>query len=388
MRPAVAAWGVFVLSAGLQAAAVGLAAAGGNPFEALIWVPLIVAAGGVGALIACHRGRNPVGWMLLAFAAITSELIVAQRYAALSLSRSGSLPGEEWAAWLGVWPIDLEIIPLLLALLTFPTGKPPSRRWWPVVWMVVVVFLSQSLLSALADANLSNNFPTLRHPLPLLPEGPSRAVYQALQTLALVLILVVLSSLVIRYRHSTGQQRQQMKWLAYAAVTLGVAILLSLFLEPLGIEVVAAFVVTGPALPIAVGIAILRYRLYDIDLVINRTLVYGALTALSAAVYVAGVVGLPLVLRIGRDNDLIVAGSTLAVAALFSPLRRRLQSFVDRRFYRRRYDARSTVEAFSSRLRDQVDLETLVEELQGVVRDTLAPASVGVWLRELEGLGR
>jgi hypothetical protein len=233
----------------------------------------------------------------------------------------------------------------------------------------------------------------------LLEEGQPGGAAFLLQGLGLLLVgvamVVSLVSVVVRFRRAGRTERQQIKWLAYAgALTVLFFSAQVLAGGPqrfagLGIAVgLLLLVLILPSIPIAVGIAILRYRLYDIELVINRTLVYGALTVLLGAMYVAGVVGLPQVLPLARDNDLVVAGSTLAVAALFSPARRKIQAFVDRRFYRRRYDARRTVEAFSARLRDQVDLETLSRDLEGVVRDTLQPASVGVWLREPEGVVR
>jgi hypothetical protein len=185
---------------------------------------------------------------------------------------------------------------------------------------------------------------------------------------------------VVRFRRSQGVERQQMKWFVYAAALL--------VLLPVGYslpEIVGSvlFVVVLIALPTAIGIAVLRYRLYDIDVVINRALVYGPLTATLALVYVGSVVGLQAVLRVlsGQESTLAVVASTLAIAALFNPLRGRVQAFVDRRFYRRKYDAAKTLAAFNARLREETDLETLTDDLAGVVRETMQPAHVSLWLR-------
>ena len=271
-----------------------------------------------------------------------------------------------------------------LTLLLFPTGHPPSSRWRWVVWVVGLAITLMVVPMAVATWPSRASLPD---------EGEAVSAAFLLQGIGLLLVGVAmvasLVSLVVRFRRAGGTERQQIKWLAYAG-TLTVLVFSGEVLAGgpqrlagLGVVVgLLLLIVIVPSIPIAVGIAILRYRLYDIDLVINRTLVYGALTVLLGAVYVAGVVGLPRLLPLAEDNDLVVAGSTLAVAALFSPLRRRVQAFVDRRFYRLRYDAQRTLEAFSARLREEVDLDTLSAELVGVVRHTLQPASVRVWLAD------
>jgi len=215
----------------------------------------------------------------------------------------------------------------------------------------------------------------------------------------IVLLAVSIGSVVIRQRRAEGLERLQLRWFT-SAVGLVVVLVVAqgmVFLRyesgtalpPWATVISYLGIVSSAVLPLAVGIAILRYRLYDIDRIINRTLVYGALTAILVLAYVGSVVLLGGLLRpVTGSNDLAVAGSTLAVAALFAPARRRIQAFVDRRFYRSRYDAARTVEAFSARLRDEVNLDTLTRDLQGVVRDTLQPTSVSVWLREPERMGR
>jgi O-antigen/teichoic acid export membrane protein len=218
------------------------------------------------------------------------------------------------------------------------------------------------------------------------------AVLEIAWTVMLVLILVSLASLIVRFRRSHGEERQQLKWIAYVAGVMSVLLFNELFLlEWLGAGE-TTFGIAGEHLanlsaatfPIAAAIAILKYRLYDLDLVINRTLVYGALTALLAVTYFAMVVLLQNAIPGADDSDLTIAGSTLAVAALFRPLRSRVQGFIDRRFYRRKFDAQRTLESFSSRLREDVDLDHLTRDFLGVVHDTMQPAHASLWIRTME----
>jgi hypothetical protein len=355
----------------------------------------------VGAVVVLRRPSHPVGRLLSVVALGWSLANGASSYATYALlARHGAVPGGEWALWLSgnSWTIIVSQGLLLLLMLLFPTGSLPSPSWRPVGWLaggwtavtVAAVAFAGGPLSDYLGLGIIN------------PAAAPDPVGTALGALAgplqlgwIVLFGVAAIALVVRFRHSRGMERQQLKWVAVAgllAVVLvgGAAASLALLGgEPTSPEVpvnewLLPFIVVGilspGLLPVSIGLAILRYRLYDIDLVINRTLVYGSLTVLLGAVYVAGVVGLPMLVPLAAGNDLVVAGSTLGVAALFSPLRRRVQGFVDRRFYRRRYDAQRTVDAFAARLREQVDLEDLVGGLTSVVRETLQPGSVSVWL--------
>ncbi len=266
-----------------------------------------------------------------------------------------------------------------LVLLLFPDGRLVSRRWRPVVWCAVAGIAGVALAGATTPGPLED-FPAVVNPWGV--EGP---VASAMRGLAFLLILIAVVgsplSLVVRFRRAGPEQRQQIKWLAlagtFATATLVVAVPAY---DVLTADVADAAIMLGVlSLPVATGIAILRYRLYEVDVVIHRTLVYGVLTALLAGSYLAMALLLQIVLSPG--SDLAIAGSTLAVAALSRPLRQRVQAVVDRRFYRRRYDSRRALESFSVRLRDEVDLDMLELELRAAVRDTLQPAHVSVWMR-------
>ena len=296
--------------------------------------------------------------------------------------------------WTWVPPVGLLAIYMILL---FPDGRLPSRRWRPLAWLSGAVMVLASVAVTLTPGPLPDH-PRVHNPLGL--EGYP-IVTQALTGSVVLLPICILASatsLVWRYRHSGGEVRQQIKWVVFAASLVGMAyavtLVSGLFLTPetfttgqeapLWLALLQdAVLISYAGVPIAVGFAVLRYRLYDIDVLINRTLVYGSLTTMLVAIYVIGVVGLQAILRIfsGQESTLAVVASTLAIAAMFNPLRRRVQAFVDRRFYRKKYDARKTLETFSGRLRDETDLHTLSSHLVAVVRETMQPAHVSLWLR-------
>jgi hypothetical protein len=275
----------------------------------------------------------------------------------------------------------------LYLFLLFPDGRPLSHRWRPLLWIVGIVVATSILVGAFYPGPISGLEP-VRNPL-----GIERAreilvfASELLFYLFTALLLASAVSVYLRFRRGSGTERQQIKLLAYAAALLGVTALVGvvgdLLLGRLGwwflLVIVAAFL----GIPLSIGAAMLHYRLYEIDSLINRTLVYGALTMLLALVYFGGVTATQAIFRAltGSDSQLAVVVSTLAIAALFQPLRRRIQAFIDRRFYRRKYDARKTLEAFSAKLRDETDLEALDDDLIGVVRETMQPAHVSLWLR-------
>ena len=345
----------------------------------------------VGVIIASRRPHHPIGWLFCAVGLLAGVNHFFAEYAIYALlTQPDSLPGARAAAWVAAWPWVPSNALLVFVALLFPDGRLPSRRWLPFAWLNVVV----AAVGTMAVAFSAGPIPTLtpiENPLGLEDAqtllGPVATVAGALERG--ILGLVAVGSLFLRLRRARGEEREQIKWLAYAAsvVVIG-AILTYVIPEATGAQWVgdvglALLAVGFVGVPIAIGIAILRYRLYDINLLINRTLVYGTLTATLVALYFGGIVLLQrvFVALTGEQSTLAVVGSTLVIAALFNPLRRSIQSFIDRRFYRRKYDAAKTLAAFNARLRDETDLDALGEDLVGVVGATMQPEHVSLWLR-------
>jgi hypothetical protein len=346
----------------------------------------------VGAVLASHRPRNPVGWFFVFSAASFAVSEATFRYAVYGLVIDpGSLPLARAMAWPATWLWVPGVLLVLVFLpLYFPNGRLLSLRWRPVMWLAIFVSGATVVIWAFLPGKVGDAW-DITNPLGLAALRPAIGgleVVMAVLFLGFILSSVV--SLVVRSRRSQGQERQQMKWLTYAAATVLGMVLLTTLLEAANLVFLSEMAGLATDLliagiPVGVGIAVLRYRLYDIDVVINRTLVYGSLTALLALVYLGGVTATQAIFRTltgeQEQPQLAIVVSTLIIAALFTPLRRRIQAFIDRRFYRRKYDARKTLEAFSIKLRDETDLKALNNELVGVVRDTMQPAHVSVWLR-------
>ena len=343
---------------------------------------LTVSSAAVGAVVALRVHRNVIGWVFLLQGVFTGVVFCLRQLATVALG--GDLPSSAavWAAWGFTWAIPVNMTLLTLAVLLFPHGAPPSRRWRPVVAGIVVAGVA-SMFAAMFSPYLNDAqtlFADLPNPAAVVPaEVGAVAVDVTSQAVMIGLILAVIG-LALRGRRSRGVERQQIKWFVYAAVVAVSTFTVGFWIAPL---FVVATLLALPAVPIAAGVAITRYRLYDIDRVINRTVVYAVVTGVLAVAYVAaiavvGAVTAPLT----RDTAPAVAASTLAVAALFGPVRRRVQVAVDRRFNRARYDATATVQRFSSRLRDEVELDTLRTELLRVVGTTMQPAASALWLRE------
>jgi hypothetical protein len=350
----------------------------------------------VGALIASRRPHNPIGWICLAVGLFWMLNIMSGGYGIYGLLASpGSVPFPAAIGSQGEWmgPATVGLLGTFLILL-FPDGRLPSARWRPLAWLSGTVLALGTVANALAPGPLPD-LGGVRNPFGLEGYPWMSGARDALSLLLSVCMLASVSSLVIRYRRSGGEVRQQIKWIAFAAsvVALGVsgAVVLGTFAagtaggtHPLLIGLLEdAITLSFAGVPIAVGFAVLKYRLYNIDVIINRTLVYGSLTATLVALYFGGIVVLQrfFVLLTGKQSTLAVVASTLLIAALFTPLRRRIQSYIDRRFYRRKYDARKTLEAFSAKLRDETDLEALSDDLVAIVRETMQPAHVSLWLR-------
>jgi hypothetical protein len=345
----------------------------------------------VGALVASSRPENPVGWLLCLYGLGTSIGYFCAEYAIYALlAEPNSLPAGEAMAWILSWVLPILNGLTVFYILLFPTGRLPSRRWRWLGWLTVIYVVVGVILAAFSSGALLGILGPIQNPLGI--EGFSNIYYKAvLFTMASLLTLAAALAVFLRLRHAIGVERQQIKWFAYAAVATVSAGILAYIIPrvvetPLWFERVGFALNNGflPAIPIAIGIAILRYRLYDIDVIINRTLVYGSLTAMLALVYFGGVTATQAVLQTltGREKlpQLAIVVSTLLIAALFTPFRHRIQSFIDRRFYRRKYDAKKTLEAFSAKLRHETDLDALSDDLVDVVRETMQPAHVSLWL--------
>ncbi len=338
-----------------------------------------------GAVVLRHR-RNAVGWILLISGTLAPLSEAAAEYAWYALvERGGALPGGAWAVWLSQLTLGLIVgASSTYLLLVFPDGRLPSARWRPVAWYTVLTVVAWNALPMLlvTPIGLVLGLPV---PNPVALGLRIELDYSAQLRVATILLIpaVVLcaAALARRFRHSRGVERLQLKWVAYAGV-ISAAIW---FLVPVSqgnkvLEIVKQIATMG--VPMAAGIAILRYRLYDIDLLIKRTLVYGSLTALLGLVYVVSVLVSQQLLRgLTGGSDISVAASTLLVVALFQPIRSRVQAIVDRRFYRARYDAARTIDAFAGRLRGDVDLDSVRTHLLAVVHDAIHPTHASVWLR-------
>jgi hypothetical protein len=381
------AWPACGLTLALLAA--GLLLPADTPAGVVDLAPIAVLAAAntvVGALIAARRPEHPIGWLLLASGLLIGTAQFAGQYAYYTLvTRPGSLPFGQAMLWLAGWPNSAGFGLVVFLLLLFPTGRLLSPGWRPVARFATAVYVANVVGYAFAPGPQA--FGPLANPLGIEAfAGAVAAVLQAVAVgLGLVSLVAAVASLVLRLRRAQGVERLQLKWFCYAAALFPIVVGLAIVFPRLGSDRVDGLIVTLPllALPVSIGIAVLRYRLYDIDRLINRTLVYALLTATLALTYAAVVLVLGQLFGEAGGNppSWAVAGATLAVAALFQPLRRRIQQAVDRRFNRRRYDAARTVEAFSTRLRDEVDLDMLSVELLAVVDQTVQPTQASLWLR-------
>ena len=352
----------------------------------------------VGALIASRRPTNPIGWICLIVGLLWMLNLLTGSYAeyGLRVAAPGTIPYPRavglMAEWLG--PTAVLLFGTYLILL-FPDGKLPSGRWRNLAWLCGAVVASNIVLTILAPGHLSD-LRNVSNPFGLEGQPWLANAVGAVGLLTPLCMLASALSLVVRYRHSGEGVREQIKWLAFAASVgafgiLGGVVQGTFFAsdatgsaDPLwGKLLQDSITLSFAGVPIAIGFAVLRYRLYDIEVVINRALVYGPLTATLVLIYVGSVIGLQAVLRTltGQESTLAVVASTLAIAAIFNPLRRRVQALVDRRFYRRKYDAAKTLTAFNTRLREETDLEALSDEVLGVVRETMHPTHASLWLR-------
>ncbi len=340
----------------------------------------------VGAIITPRLPHHPIGWLFLIIGLLAGIRHLASQYATYTLlAAPGSLPGGEILAWISSWLWVPHISLYGFLTLLFPNGRLLSRHWLWVAWNNAILVLTGAILVAFSPGPIYG-LELIRNPLGI--EGMMN-VADPVEILVYAFVFLAAVSLLVRLHRARGIEHQQLKWIAYTgAVMISGALLQDVVFEVVSIWWVwwagFIFLMTGLAsTPVVMGVAIMRYRLYHIDTIINRTLVYGSLTLMLGLIYLSSVVTLQYLssLLTGQGNTVAIVASTLAIAALFNPLRRRIQSFIDRRFYRHKYDARKTLEAFGSRLRDETDLEKLCEDLGEVVDETMQPAHLSVILR-------
>jgi len=399
--------GLLAIGALLFCLCLGLLVAGAaSRDEVATGLPVMAAYGLAALVVARRRPANLVGWVLAGIAVGVGMSSISLGYSEDGDNQAGQ-PLVVLAAWLGQWAYVVWVgLAVLFLPLLFPGGRLPSPRWRPVAWLALAAMLlggvSEALVPTLEVETESGGTATIANPIGL----DTRLVDVLYLTGNVLLVLSVLgavASLVARLRSARGRERQQVKWVAWAlglgAAGLVVAVIAA-SLEPddgvakgsAAVVYVAgaigwfgALAILGLGVPAAIAVAIVRHQLYDIDVLINRTLVYGALTVMLALVYFGGVAGLQYLFRAltgeAQQTQLVVVASTLLIAALFTPLRRRIQTFIDRRFYRGKYDAAKTLAAFSAKLRDETDLDALNAELVGVVKGTMQPTHVSLWLR-------
>jgi hypothetical protein len=352
------------------------------PFSVAPTLAALVASA-VGVVLASRRPRHPVGWLLLALGLVMATSGAAAAYASYGLFvRPGALPAAGVVARVYAPLIEAVFAILGFIVLLTPTGSPPTRRWRWWAWMSASTMAVLLVAATIAPGSMDPRMLAEEGPQDLRTFGGALLVVNlAAQAVGILIILAGAGSLVTRFRHARGVERQQLRWVGLAAALTGVAMLAVAVLIAADKVLLAgwASVLCTTFLPLATGAAILRYRLYDLDRIISRTLAYGLLTLLLGGGYAGVVLGLGQLL--GSNSPLVVAGATLAVAAVFQPARRRIQQAVDRRFNRRRHDAAQTIEAFSARLHQEVDLDTLTAELLAVVEETMQPTQASLWLR-------
>ena len=339
----------------------------------------------LGALIVSRRPGNVIGWIFLAGGVSGGVLMFSGQYATVALApENPTLPGVALAAWLANLAQSSFVVSILFLVLLFPDGMLPSRRWRPLAW-AMGTFIAVSLIVVALSPGPIVEFPSVSNPFGVEAATLPGPVLTAGQLGVLACVVATILSLVLRFYRSRGEERLQLKWFTYAATVGFTTPLLLNLLAPAAFEVLGRLLWTFGflSLPVSIGTAILKYRLYDIDRIINRTLVYAALTASLALVYFGGIAVLQGLFRAltGQEFSLAVVASTLAIAALFSPFRRRLQGFIDRGFYRQKYDAHRTLESFSAVLRNETDLDRLRAELLAVLRETMRPEHASLWLR-------
>jgi hypothetical protein len=364
-------WALLGVIVTAMTASLIVAFTGGETWTSkLAVIPVELALAAVGALVAARTG-NRLGWLFLAAGAAGAVAVLTGAYAARV--PSAQLPAAAWLGWIFPVIIGLGQPLLFLIPLLYPDGRPPSRRWRPVVWVAIAAGIVNGLCAALSNVDFTANFPRLRDPVTVV--APLATAYNLSQEALLLVFVVGAASMIVRFRRAGQDERLQLKWFMYVSALVAVVFVIgSRFTN----NPLPAFDILFPFLPAAVGVAILKYRLYEIDRLISRTLAYTIVTGLLVGVY-AGLVLLATEV-FGFHTPVAVAAATLAAAALFNPVRRRVQRMVDRRFNRVRYDADQTVAAFAATLRDAVDLDTVRTHLLATVNSAVEPAHLALWV--------
>ena len=401
-------WGLVIVLAAASlvlrlwnGSAMGSSVEGAERLSEFLWwvvlIPALVPAyATVGAVVASRRPRNPVGWLCLAFGVLVAAEDATWQYGSRALEIDpGLLPAGVPVALAAQALVAVMPVPFTLMLLLFPDGRFLSRLWRFVALIAVAGACLEALVVLFTPTFYAGLHTEVPNPIGITGlDAVAEAASNVGTAVGLLVLLAAVISVFLRWRRSGGSERQQLKWLAYIGAVIALALLCGVASAyALGVSYPTVLILTvGIAgitlgIPVAVGVAMLRHRLYDVDVLINRTLVYGALTATLVLVYFGGVVALQYAFRAltGQESQLAVVVSTLAIAALFVPLRQRIQAFIDRRFYRRKYDAAKTLAQFSTKLRDETDLELLAPELLRVIEETVQPAHASLWLREPGG---
>ena len=364
------AWALLGLTVALVAAAITIGLARGERWNAVFgFIPVALAFTIVGALVVARTG-NRLGWLFLITGTLSAVSLVLNNYAARGATAAP--PGAAWAGWAFTIILALGGPLYFLTPLLFPDGRLPSSRWRPVVWAAVIGIVVETATSAVSNVNFSSNFRALRDPVTVL--APLNTAYNLATSVQPIVFVLGAIAMIVRFRRAGTEQRQQLKWFMYASVVSAVVVFVA---ADISNNPLPAFEIVTPLIPAAVGIAILKYRLYDIDRLISRTLGYAIVTGLLVGLYAGLVLLATQVLEI--KSPVAVAASTLAAAALFTPLRRRVQHVVDRRFNRVRYDADQTIAAFAARLQEGAALDEVRSDLLAVVTAAVEPAHLSVW---------
>jgi hypothetical protein len=393
-RPGFFAWSLFALNiAGLLTTSyiANFVEEPSDVFNLITFALFVLACALVGALVAARRSTNPIGWILSIIASFGVVAAVVSTYIEAHPTSVGA-PGSI-ADWVGSFIWTLAFAPVIFVLQLFPTGRPLGRRWIPALWMTGAGIICVVISYAFAPGPMENSIDPVLNPFGIDSlRGQLRALSDVGGALIIASVLLSVLSLVLRFRRSVNVERQQIKWFAYA----GLVVLGALAVQMVVFSIVpetgtavdvsnALFSLTVLLIPITIGFAVLRYRLFDIDRIISRTLAYGLVSTILIGAYLLAVLALQAVLPLSDDSPAIVAASTLAVVAAFGPLRTRVQTLVDKRFNRSRYNAQVTIEEFSKRLRAQIDLDRLRDQLVSTVDSTMHPSHVSVWLSDGKG---